>query len=370
MAEAGVFPRHYHEGIFEMDTIDRSEGQRAFGTDPDRYHDSRPAYPERVFEILQQRCGLRAGTRTFEIGAGTGLGTRRLIELGASPVVVIEPDDRLAVFITKTLPSDSNIEVQVATFEEATLPSNWFDLGTCASAFHWVDELRSLSKITRTLKEGGWWAMWWNLFFDGSRIDEFQKATESLFNELEHSPSRGLDGRPSFALDTEARITNLRAVGGLDDIEVEILKWTSLLDTQRIRRLYATFSPISRLAAGKRERLLDDLEQVAEKQFGGAVELRITTPIYTACRRRPLEGAKTLAPNPRHSSLRSLAHSAGNLSPRYCYDSTPSPFSAFGSSGGLFRLEFSRQAPRNSTQERPELASPKCALRALSSSLK
>ena len=273
-----------------MDTIDRAEGQRAFGTDPEGYHDSRPAYPERVFEILQQRCGLRAGTRTFEIGAGTGLGTQRLIALGASPIVVIEPDERLAGFISTTLPAGSNMELKIATFEAATLPLDWFDLGTSASAFHWVDESSSLSKIARILREDGWWAMWWNLFFDGSRIDEFHKATESLFNDLEHSPSRGLDGRPSFALDTETRTANLRAVGGLDDIEVEILKWTTVLNTQRIRRLYATFSPISRLAAGKRERLLDDLAEVAEKQFGGEVELHITTPIYTACRRRSLEG--------------------------------------------------------------------------------
>jgi len=272
-----------------MDTIDRAEGQRAFGTDPEGYHDSRPPYPERVFEILRQRCGLRAGTRTFEIGAGTGLGTQRLIELGASPVVVVEPDERLAGFITQTLASRSNLDLRVATFEEATLPLDWFDLGTSASAFHWVDESSSLSKIARILRADGWWAMWWSLFFDGSRIDEFHKATESLFNDLEHSPSRGPDGRPSFALDTETRIINLRAVGGFDDIEVEILKWTIVLDTHRIRRLYATFSPISRLAAGKRERLLDDLAQVADKQFGGEIELRITTPIYTACRRRPLE---------------------------------------------------------------------------------
>jgi SAM-dependent methyltransferase len=274
-----------------MGTIDRREGQRAFGHNPEGYHNARPTYPDKVFEILQQRCGLRPGSRTFEIGAGTGLCTRRLIELGASPLVVIEPDERLASFLTGTLGSAAAIDVRITTFEAADLLLDWFDLGTSASAFHWVDEKTSLSKIARILRPCGWWAMWWNLFFDGSRTDEFHKATRILFDDLEHSPSRGLDGHPSFALDTHARIANLRAANAFENVEVNIIPWTAAFDTQRIIRLYATFSPISRLNAGKRERLLDDLGMIADKQFGGRVELNVTTPIYTAQRRREAAGS-------------------------------------------------------------------------------
>ena len=269
-----------------MGTIDRKEGQRAFGHDPEGYHNARPAYPEKVFEILQQRCGLQPGSRTFEIGAGTGLCTRRLIELGASPLVVIEPDERLAGFLTGNLGSAAAIDVRVATFEAASLLTDWFDLGTSASAFHWVDEVSSLSKVARILRPGGWWAMWWNLFFDGSRTDEFHKATRVLFEDLEHSPSRSSGVRPSFALDTEARVANIAAANAFENIEVNVIPWTVVFDTQRIMRLYATFSPISRLSAEKRERLLDGLGTIADKQFGGSVELNITTPIYTAQRRK------------------------------------------------------------------------------------
>jgi SAM-dependent methyltransferase len=264
-----------------MGAIDRREGQRAFGSDPDGYHGARPAYPERIFEILRQRCGLRAPCRTFEIGGGTGLCTRRLLELGASPLVVVEPDERLACFLTRTLPA---VDVRVATFESASLLSEWFDLGTSASAFHWLDEASSLSKIGQILRDGGWWAVWWNLFFDGSRIDEFHKATRILLECLDRSPSYGLSGRPSFAMDTGARIANMRAVGGFEHIEFEDLQWSVTLDSLQVMRLYATFSPISRLHFEERNRLLYELGQVAEKQFWGRVELYITTPIYTAQR--------------------------------------------------------------------------------------
>ena len=269
-----------------MGTIDRSEGQRAFGSDPAGYHDARPAYPQRIFDILRQRCGLGPECRTFEIGAGTGLCTQRLLEFGASPVVAVEPDERLADFLLRTFGASAPaLDVRTATFESVDLPLSGFDLGTSASAFHWLDEIKSLSKIVRVLREGGWWAMWWNLFFDGSRTDEFHKATRTVLASLDRGPYQGSDGSPSFALDTNTRIANLRSVKAFENIQVETISWTVLFDTARVLRLYSTFSPITRLTPERRKRLLDDLGHIADKEFGSQVELSITSPIYTAQRR-------------------------------------------------------------------------------------
>jgi len=77
-------------------------GRQAFGDDPASYHRSRPGYPEWVYDTLRSRCGLGRNTSTFEIGAGKGTATRRLLELGADPLTVIEPDQRLADFLRKT----------------------------------------------------------------------------------------------------------------------------------------------------------------------------------------------------------------------------------------------------------------------------
>jgi SAM-dependent methyltransferase len=266
-----------------MVEISQTEGRRAFGADPAGYHEARPGYPKRVFDILRDRCGIRLSARVFEIGPGTGIATQKLLQLGAGPLVLVEPDERLGSFLTDTLcRTSSNIEVNVATFEQAELQSAWFDAGTSASSFHWLDEMHSLRKIARILRPGGWWAMWWNLFFGAPRNDEFYKASRFLLRGLDHSPSCGREGRPPFALDTEMRIANLRAVGTFENIEVETIGWTVSFDTTHVMRLYRTFSPINRLEAGERQRLLDNLGQIADKQFGGKVEICITTPIYTA----------------------------------------------------------------------------------------
>ena len=77
-----------------MAEIARTEGQRPFGNDPTGYDQARPDYPPQVYDILRDRCGLRPGVRTFEIGPGTGVATRHLLRLGATPLVVVEPDER------------------------------------------------------------------------------------------------------------------------------------------------------------------------------------------------------------------------------------------------------------------------------------
>jgi hypothetical protein len=65
-------------------SIDRNFGRQAFGSDPRGYHAARPAYPAWVFEVLCQGCGLAPNAATFEVGPGTGIATRRLLELGGS----------------------------------------------------------------------------------------------------------------------------------------------------------------------------------------------------------------------------------------------------------------------------------------------
>jgi hypothetical protein len=59
-----------------MPKIPLSEGRYLFGRDPLAYANSRPDYPEELYQRLLTRCELGPGVSAFEIGAGTGLATR------------------------------------------------------------------------------------------------------------------------------------------------------------------------------------------------------------------------------------------------------------------------------------------------------
>ncbi|MCA1440392.1 class I SAM-dependent methyltransferase [Ensifer sp. IC4062] len=176
----------------------REYGRQAFGENPARYHSSRPRYPEWVYATLASRCGLRSNAAVFEIGAGTGIATRRLLEIGADPLIAIEPDRRLADFLRANNPHKA-LQVVVAPFEDASLDERGFDLGVCATAFHWLDEDSALAKIAGLLRPGGWWAAVWNVFGDDSRPDPFHEATKELL-DAPASPSFGERGIPSHTL--------------------------------------------------------------------------------------------------------------------------------------------------------------------------
>jgi SAM-dependent methyltransferase len=260
--------------------IERVHGRRLFGADPAAYDEARPDYPEAVFEVLERRCGLRPGTRVLEIGAGTGKATRRLLERRAR-VVAIEPDDALAAYLASHV---VEVEVRIEPFEEIRLGERRFDLAVAATSFHWIEPSVGLPKVFGLLRPGGWWAMWWNVFGDEDGRTPFMQATHHLFEPLAQSPSSGLDGRPSFALDAEQRLVDLEAAG-FADAERELVDWRLTLDTARLRRLYATYSPIASLDEAQRTALLDEVVRIASEQFGGTVEHPARTVLYTA--RRP-----------------------------------------------------------------------------------
>ncbi|MBM2824126.1 MAG: methyltransferase-like protein [Thermoleophilia bacterium] len=262
-----------------MPQIDRKEGRRLFGSDPAGYDAARPGHPDRVYEVLVDRCGLGQEAAVLEIGPGTGQATRRLLELGADPLVAVEPDPALVDYLISV--TDRRPDIRMAPLEEVELPAAAFDLAVAASSFHWVDEAAGLAKIAQALRPGGWWAMWWTLFGDDARPDPFRAATDPIVRELPSSPHEGGSGRPRFALDVETR-TSALAAAGFKQYEHELIPWSFEWDTAGIRALFATFSPIARLEQRRREAVLDAVAKVAEDKFDGLVIKPLLTSIYTA----------------------------------------------------------------------------------------
>lgn len=171
--------------------------------------------------------------------------------------------------------------MRVEPFEDANLPPESFDLAVAATTFHWIDPLTGLSKVHDLLLPGGWWAMWWNNYGDPDRDDAFHDATNDLLSSLAESPSQGEPDRPPFALDIEAREADL-AAAGFTNVAHDLMRWTLRMNTARTRALYATYGSISRLHAIERESLLDEIARIANEQFGGRVERKMITLIYTA----------------------------------------------------------------------------------------
>ena len=257
------------------DTFGRDEGRQLFGTAAALYAAARPGYPDRVYDILRDRCQLGPSSRVLEIGAGTGQATKRLAALSAH-VVAVEPNDALADLLRAGMKATQGFEIVESTFEDADLPTSSFDLVTAATAFHWLDPALAFPKVVSVLKEGGWLALWWNVFGDPDQPNPFHDATQPLLGDLAVGPGGG-----TYALEVAARVSDLTD-HGFRDVEHEDVRWILALDATQARQLYATYSNIARLPDAQREAILDEIQRIAEDEFGGRIERRMVTPIYTA----------------------------------------------------------------------------------------
>jgi SAM-dependent methyltransferase len=266
--------------------IDTQESRALFGVDPRNYNEIRPPYPEQLYEFLVTTGALRANTSTLEIGAGNGLATRRLIDYGANPLTVVEPDTRFApLLLALAKLYKAELCLIAESFEEAALTRHHYDLVAAATSFHWIQPAIGLAKAAEVLKPGGYVALWWHVFGDVEREDPYHEATRTILQPLSSSPSGAPDTVP-FALDTQARLRDFASTGQFEPPAYTAYRWTFVLNTAQVGALHATFSSISRLPAEQRKIILLQLMEVAEKHFGGTVERNMVSPVYVA-RRKP-----------------------------------------------------------------------------------
>lgn len=264
--------------------------RRLFSSDVAAYDAGRPDYPDRVYELLEDVCGLGPGTRVLEIGPGTGQATGRLLERGAA-VTAVELGSELAARLVAKC-TGRPLTVVVGAFEHVVLPPESFDLIVAATSFHWVPADAGLQRCADLLRPGGWLALWWSVFGDPARPDPFhdallavlQRLAPALAGEDPGVAANATGGHP-YALDRAARIAEIDASGRFRPVRHERIAWTGRHTPAELRAMFASFSPWLARPPGERAVLLDAVERLAADRFGGLVERPYLTPVYLAQRR-------------------------------------------------------------------------------------
>jgi len=260
-----------------------------FTGDVDSYDDGRPGYPDEVYQLLEDVCGLSADTVALEIGPGTGQATAALLDRGAT-VVAVELGQALAERLRSKF-AGRRLTVVVDAFEDASFTNESFDLLAAATSFHWVPPESALPRAAALLRPGGWLALWWNYFGDPARPDPFHEALVPVLRrsapELLDAASAGNPGHLAhpYALDAAARIAEIDRTAQFGPVRHETIEWTGRHSAAEIRTLFASFSPWLALEPDRRSQVLDQLEALAIDRFGGIVERPYLTPIYLAQRR-------------------------------------------------------------------------------------
>lgn len=244
-----------------------------------QYDDARPEYPAEVFEILQTRCGLVAGSRVLEVGAGTGKATLPLLELGAR-VTAIEPGGNLATEL-RARAGTRALTVIESTLEAASLETD-FDLVVAATSFHWVDPVVAIPKVAAALRARGWFAAWSTLYGDPARRDPFHEALIPLLSarapEIVAAGNAHLNEAPAW-------LATLEHSEDFDPVERAVVAWEGHHSGAQLRALFATFSPWLAMPEALREPLLDDIQTLVEESFGDRIVRPYRTEMHLAMRR-------------------------------------------------------------------------------------
>lgn len=181
----------------------------------DDYSNYRSGYAPSVRAALLGLLGRPpAELDVADVGAGTGIWTRMLAELGFRSVTAIEPnDDMRGNGIRDSI--GTPIGWRPGRGEETGLEDDSVDLVSMASSFHWVDFDRGTEEFRRVLRPGGWFVALWNprLVEANPLLAEIEAELKRLKPDLK----RVAFGRSSF---TETLTERLWAHPGFADVLV------------------------------------------------------------------------------------------------------------------------------------------------------
>lgn len=136
----------------------------------------RPSYPAGAISTLQETCGLGPDSAVADIGSGTGILTRLLLDTGAE-VFGVEPNTEMRLAAERLLADYPRFTSRDGRAEATGLVPDSIDIITTAQAFHWFDWGQAKGEFERIIRSGGWVALIWN----ERRTDSpFGQAYESL----------------------------------------------------------------------------------------------------------------------------------------------------------------------------------------------
>lgn len=151
------------------------DSKERFSNRVDSYTRYRPSYPQEVLDYLYDTVGLDG--EIADIGAGTGIFTKLLLERG-SRVTAVEPNQAMREAAESDLEGNPRFRMVAGSAEVTGLPDQSVDHIVSAQAFHWFDRAAAQAEFRRILKPGGKVVLIWN-----SRLTQgtrFLEAYEQL----------------------------------------------------------------------------------------------------------------------------------------------------------------------------------------------
>jgi ubiquinone/menaquinone biosynthesis C-methylase UbiE len=157
-----------------------NESTKRFSDRVADYVNYRPSYPLEVVDTLISECGLNSQSTIADIGSGTGIFSRLLLDKNFH-VAGVEPNEGMRGAAEQQLSSYAKFASSGGQSERTCLADHSIDLVTAAQAFHWFKRDETRQEFVRVLKLGGQVALIWN---QRKLEQSFQKEYDAMLREF------------------------------------------------------------------------------------------------------------------------------------------------------------------------------------------
>jgi SAM-dependent methyltransferase len=246
------------------------DSKERFSNRVDMYVKYRPSYSKEAIDYLYTSVGLSSDADAADVGAGTGIFSKLLLERGTC-VTAVEPNAAMREAAAERLGEYPNFRTVTGSAEETGLPERSVDFIVCAQAFHWFDRAASQAEFRRILRPGGKVVLIWNsrLTHGTPFLEQYEQLLRTYgtdYNEVNHK-NISMEMLETFFQDGglhEARFHNRQVLD---------------FDGLKGRLMSSSYCPVP--GHPSHEPLMAELKQLFDRsQQGGTVSLDYEIEIY------------------------------------------------------------------------------------------
>lgn len=230
---------------------------------------SRPSYPAEFISLLAERAGVTAGDPVVDLGAGTGISARSLVNAGFR-VTAVEPNE--AMRQQANIPGVTWVDGTFAATGLADQSQAW---AVAAQAFHWAQPQTALPEIRRILQPQQKFTILWN-----NRV----AATGTTVGWTEHAIRRHV---PEFseAYRNRGWDQTLESTGDFRLVGRDEAKHTVLMSPERYLQLWRSHNRLAHIAGPDRLTLfLAELSDYLKREEVQQIEVVYKCEAWTAQR--------------------------------------------------------------------------------------
>lgn len=234
------------------------------------YDAVRPRYPQQAVEDILALAAAGADPRhdaqprIVDLGAGTGILSRQLLQAGAR-VHAVEPSAAMTQVLSHAAGAwNEQLTITLARAEETGLPRGQADVAVAAQAWHWFDAEAVQTEIASLLAPGGALALIWNY------LDTADPTVHRLTRIMRAGDTYRPGWRPTL---DEQVFTPLRTTE---------YRWTRTLTAAELFRYATTLSSWLSAAEDERARRRANLEDFLHRELGLSSDAPVQLPQITA----------------------------------------------------------------------------------------